>query len=80
METRVVNPRLLIVRRRGPSLPSFLADALRVRCAALDETLRQQCGPALMLLLLRDIERLSDELRIAIDTQEAIDRIRRRSR
>jgi hypothetical protein len=73
----VVNPRLLANNQRVPSLPCCLADALRVRCAALDETLRQQCGPGLMLALLRDIERLTDELRAALDMQEAIDRIRR---
>jgi hypothetical protein len=74
----VANTRLLTDSRRAPSLPCCLADALRVRCAALDETLRQQCGPGLMLALLRDIERLSDELRAALDMQDAIERIRRR--
>jgi hypothetical protein len=75
----VPNTRLLTDGRRALSLPGCLADALRVRCAALDETLRQQCGPGLMLALLRDIERLTDELRAALDMQDAIDRIRHRS-
>lgn len=74
----MVNPRLLNDSRRVPSLPCCLADALRVRCAALDETLRQQCGPGLLLALLRDIERLTDELKIALDVQETLARIRAR--
>lgn len=74
----MVNPRLLNDSRHVPSLPCCLADALRVRCAALDETLRQQCGPGLLLALLRDIERLTDELKIALDMQATLERIRRR--
>lgn len=74
----MVNPRLLSDSRHVPSLPCCLADALRVRCAALDETLRQQCGPGLLLAQLRDIERLTNELKSALDTQQALERIRRR--
>lgn len=71
------NPRILVDNRRVQSLPCCLADALRVRCAALDETLRQRSGPDLMFALLRDIDRLSEELRAALDAREMLDRIRR---
>lgn len=62
----------------GPehSLAVCLADSLRLRCLALDETLRQRGGPDLMLALLKDIRRLSAELRSAIEAQDALDRIR----
>jgi len=75
----VLNPRILVNNRRVPSLPCYLADALRVRCAALDETLRQRGGPDLMFALLRDIDRLSEELRMALETREMLERIRRQS-
>jgi len=58
------------------SLAICLADALRLRCLALDETLRQRGGPDLMLALLKDIRRLSTELRCALDAHEALERIR----
>ena len=58
------------------SLAICLADALRLRCLALDETLRQRGGPDLMLALLKDIRRLSTELRCALDAQDALERIR----
>ena len=58
------------------SLAVCLADSLRLRCFALDETLRQSGGPDLMLALLKDIRRLSTELRSALDAEDALDRIR----
>jgi len=60
----------------GFSLAVCLADSLRLRCFALDETLRQNGGPDLMLALLKDIRRLSTELRGALDAEDALDRIR----
>jgi len=71
-------PRMLAVGRSKQSLACCVADALRLRCAALDETLRQRCGPDLVLALLRDIERLSNELKAALHAQEALDYARRR--
>jgi hypothetical protein len=58
------------------SLVAGLADALRLRCVALEETLRQRAGPALMLALLLDIRRLATELRGALDAEDALERIR----
>lgn len=74
----MATPRILTIGRSRQSLACCMADALRLRCAALDETLRQQCGPDLVLALLRDIERLSHELRAALLAQEALDGIRHR--
>ncbi|WP_374562711.1 hypothetical protein [Ideonella sp.] len=71
-------PRTLETGQRGHSLPSCVADALRLRCAALDETLRQRCGPDLMLALLKDLERLTRELQAAQDAQTLLDRVRYR--
>lgn len=62
--------------RPDHSLAVCLADALRLRCVALDETLRQRAGPALMLALLLDIRRLATELRSALDAEDALERIR----
>ena len=74
----MAHPRSLAVERYRQSLACCVADALRLRCAALDETLRQRCGPDLMLALLRDIERLTHELHAALAAQSALDRIRHR--
>ena len=71
-------PRILAIGRNRQSLSCCLADALRLRCAALDETLRQRCGPDLILALLRDTERLTHELKAAIDAQDLLEHIRRR--
>lgn len=71
-------PRILAIGRNKQSLACCVADALRLRCAALDETLRQRCGPDLVLALLRDIERLSNELKAALHAQEALDHVRGR--
>jgi len=62
--------------RPEDSLAVCLADALRVRCAALDEALRQNAGPAHTLALLLDIRRLATELRSALDAEDALQRIR----
>lgn len=75
----VTPPRMLAPGRRGQSLPCCVADALRLRCAALDETLRQRCGPDLMLALLKDVERLTRELQAAHDAQTLLDRVRYRA-
>jgi hypothetical protein len=78
-EGLMASPRILTVAHCRPSLACCVADALRLRCAALDETLRQRCGPDLILALLRDIERLTDELKVALDAQDLLDGIRRQS-
>lgn len=75
----MTDPRTLANRRRDQSLPCCVSDALRLRCTALDETLRQRCGPDLMLALLKDIERLTRELQAALDAQATLDRVRHRS-
>jgi hypothetical protein len=58
------------------SLAVCLADSLRMRCAALDEMLRQHAGPAMLLALLLDIRRVAIELKTALQAEEALDRIR----
>lgn len=60
----------------GHSLAVCLADSLRLRCFALEQTLRQSGGPDLMLALLKDIRRLSTELKTAMDAEDALERIR----
>lgn len=58
------------------TLASLLADALRLRCSALEEMLRQHAGPALMLAMVLEIRRLSQELNSALQAQAALERIR----
>ncbi|HJV71332.1 hypothetical protein [Ideonella sp.] len=62
--------------RAEDSLALCLADALQLRCVALEETLRLHAGPALMLALVVDIRRLAAELRSALDAEDALERIR----
>jgi hypothetical protein len=63
--------------RRHPDSPAVcLADALRLRCAALDEMVRQHAGPAMLRDVLLDIRRLAAELKCALDAEQALERIR----
>ncbi|MBI5271764.1 MAG: hypothetical protein HY856_19030 [Burkholderiales bacterium] len=58
------------------TLAACLADALRLRCSALEEMLRQHAGPSLMLAMVMDIRRLSHELTTALEAHAALERIR----